>query len=296
MVIATGHGGATIDRREQVRTTDPASTLQRVRETIATICGGERIDGLGIATFGPIDLRRSSDSFGELLDTPKPGWAGVNVLRLLSNGLDAPVGIDTDVNAAVLAEKMWGAGTGADSILYLTVGTGIGGGVWADGAVLHGANHPEIGHIRVQRHPEDRHPSSCPFHEDCLEGMASGPALRERWGRDPEDLGDRIERATDLEAWYLARGIASVCTVVPVQLVVVGGGVSNLPGLHDLVAEKLAEASGTYPSVPFGEGGPQVVAPGLAGDAGVIGAIELGRIATRGQVAKSEYSTRRGEL
>lgn len=159
-------------------------------------------------------------------------------------------------------------------------------GVTIPGVVLHGANHPEIGHIRVPRHKDDHHMSSCPFHEDCLEGMASGTAVRERWGARAEDLSHPTVSATKLEAWYLARGIAGLCAIIPVELVIIGGGVSKFPGLHDEVARALEEASGAYPPVPFAEGGPTIVAPGLGDDAGVIGAIEFARIATGGSVAK----------
>jgi fructokinase len=171
---------------------------------------------------------------------------------------------------------------------YLTVGTGIGGGIWTADRVLHGANHPEIGHIRIPKHPGDQHKSSCPFHGDCLEGMASGTAVRQRWGTSGESLGHLTSSATKLLAWYLARGISGLCAVVPVDIVVVGGGISKLPGIHGEIASALPEASGLYPPVPFAEEGPAVVPPALGDDAGVLGAIKLAKR------ARSESEETRG--
>jgi fructokinase len=282
MVIATSRGGALLAAREEVPTADPDSTLKAVRAAIRDVTNGMLPKALGLASFGPIDLRTHSDRFGELLNTPKPGWSGVNVLRALSEDLGVPTVIDTDVNAAVVAEKKWGAGRAHDHVAYLTVGTGVGGGIWSNGRLVRGSNHPEIGHIRVSRRSGDDHISSCPFHEDCLEGMASGTALRKRWGRGAEDLGHLTGAATRLEAWYLARGIAGMCSVVPIDMVIIGGGLSKLPGLHAGVAAALAEASGSYPSVPFAEGGPIIASPELGDDSGVLGAIEMARIVKQG--------------
>ncbi len=288
IVVAAGAGGVALDRREQLPTADPDSTLAAVRSAIVIVAAERQITGLGLASFGPIDLRQESTTYGELITTPKPGWTGVNVVRELSGDLNLPVGIDTDVNAAVLAEALWGAGRGHDHVAYLTIGTGIGGGIWSNGRIIHGANHPEIGHIRVPRHPDDHHTSSCPFHEDCLEGMASGTAVRERWGMPAQDLEKLAPSATRLEAWYLARGIAGLCAIVPVEQVIVGGGLSKLPGLHTKVAEALDDASGRYPPVPFAVGGPEIVPPALGEDAGAIGAIELALRANRGSATKPE--------
>ncbi|MEN8041324.1 MAG: ROK family protein [Actinomycetota bacterium] len=282
MVVAASQDGLTVSRREQVPTTDPDTTLRSLRDAIREVAGEERIEAVGLASFGPIDLRAESDSFGQMLATPKPGWTGVDIVEGITGGLDVPVGVDTDVNGAVLAEALHGAGSDYRHVAYLTVGTGVGGGIWTDGGVLHGANHPEVGHIRVPRQREDHHTSSCPFHDDCLEGMASGTAVRERWGTAAQDLGHLTPAATKLEAWYLARGIAGLSAVVPVEVVIIGGGLSHLPDLHAQVAAALDEASGRYPPVPFAEGGPTIVPPGLGSDSGVLGAIELAKAAKRG--------------
>ncbi len=282
MVIASGLGGNSMAARSEVPTVDPDSTVKAVRSAIRDVTSGRPPKALGLASFGPVDLRTHSDRYGELLNTPKPGWSGVNVLDALSGDLGVPTVIDTDVNAAVVAETAWGAGRAHDHVAYLTVGTGVGGGIWSNGRVVRGSNHPEIGHIRVSRQSGDDHISSCPFHEDCLEGMASGTAVRQRWGRGAESLGHLTGAATRLVAWYLARGIAGMCSVVPIDMVIIGGGLSKLPGLHSEVATALAEASGSYPPVPFAEGGPIIAQAELGDDAGVLGAIEMARIVTQG--------------
>ena len=287
-VVASSIDGTELDRRVEFPTSDPDQTLSEIRETTRSVAGEQPIEAIGIASFGPLDLRRSSDTFGHLFDTPKPGWNDVDVVGGVMSGIEVPFGVDTDVNAAVRAEATFGAGKDFDHVAYLTVGTGIGGGIWTDGQVLHGANHPEIGHIRVPRHPGDQHKSSCPFHGDCLEGMASGTAVRQRWGSSGESLGHLASSATKLLAWYLARGISGLCAVVPVDIVAIGGGISKLPGFHDEIAAALQEASALYPPVPFAEGGPVVVPPALGDDAGVLGAIELAK------GARSESAATRG--
>jgi len=288
IVVASSIGGRTLDRRVEFPTVDADQTLNETRRAVRTVAKQRAVESIGIASFGPLDLRRSSDQFGHLFDTPKPGWSGVDIVGGIMSGIDAPCGIDTDVNAAVRAEATIGAGKDFAHVAYLTVGTGIGGGIWTDNRVLHGANHPEIGLIRVRKHPGDQHTSSCPFHGDCLEGMASGTAVNQRWGASGERLGHRTPSATKLLAWYLARGISSLCTVVPVEIVVVGGGISKLPGIHDEIAAAIQEASGLYPPVPFAEGGPAIVPPALGDDAGVLGAIELAK------GARSESEETRG--
>lgn len=279
IVVASSADGVVLDARERLPTTDPDTTLEAIRASIHNVSGGEAISAIGIASFGPIDLRRNRVSFGRLVSTPKPGWSGIDVVGGITDGFDAPFAVDTDVNAAVMAETHFGAGAGFDHVLYLTVGTGLGGGISSNGRVVHGANHPEIGHVRVARQPQDHHVSSCPFHDDCLEGMASGTAIKHRWGSPADELGADISAATQLEARYLASGIAVLCSVMPVEVTIIGGGVSKLDRLHQYVAESLSDASGMYPPIPFAEGGPLIVPPVLGDDSGVRGAIELAKLA-----------------
>lgn len=292
IVVASSADGEVLDARERLPTAEPVATLEAVRASINNVSRGQAVSAIGIASFGPIDLRRDSAGFGRLIATPKPGWSGIDVVGGITGGSDVPFAVDTDVNAAVIAERHFGAAIDFNHVLYLTVGTGLGGGVWSDGRVVHGVNHSEIGHIRVPRQPGDEHVSSCPFHGDCLEGMASGTAMKERWGSRADELGSDTSAATHLEARYLASGIAVLCSVVPVEAVIIGGGVSKLPRLHEYVAESLSDASGSYPPVPFAEGGPLIVPPGLGDDSGVRGAIELAKLARSESVATRELPVR----
>jgi fructokinase len=276
VIVAASRNGVDLVGRQHLPTSAPAATFAAIRTAMRNVASDEPVRSLGVASFGPIDLRQVSPSLGTILSTPKPEWSGVNVLTAIAEGCNIPVGLDTDVNAAVRAEATLGNHHEA-AIAYLTVGTGVGGGVWVDGDVVNGSNHPEIGHIRVPRHPNDDFAGSCAFHGDCLEGSASGKAIRARWGRPAEALGESLDEAIRLEAWYLAHGIAALCSVVPVEKVIIGGGVSHLDGLHSSVVGALAEASGGYPPIPFAFGGPVICSPTLGDNAGVMGAIALGR-------------------
>jgi fructokinase len=205
-VCLLGTGPDDIRAETRIPTTTPERTIGQAVEFLRA----ERdrhgpLAAVGIATFGPIDLHPQSRSYGSITSTPKPGWANTPIAATVRQALDVPVGFDTDVNAAALAEGRWGAAQGLHSFLYLTIGTGIGGGGVLDGRVMHGLLHPEMGHIRVP-HDRARDPfaGSCPFHGDCLEGLASGPALAARWGRPGESLPAQHE-AWALEAPYLAK-------------------------------------------------------------------------------------------
>lgn len=203
--------------------------------------------------------------------TPKPGWAGADVVGTVRAALGVPVAFDTDVNAAALGEQRWGAANGRETFSYITVGTGIGGGVMAGNALVHGLSHPEIGHMRI---PHDcvRDPfrGSCPYHGDCFEGLASGSAIRARWGRPAEELAGRPE-VWELEAEHLAHGIVNViCTLSP-ELVIGGGGVMQQPSLLVAVRERVNELLAGYVAAP------ELVPPALGDRSGVLGAIELAR-------------------
>jgi fructokinase len=220
-------------------------------ETIAQAIGffqssKEPIRAIGIGSFGPIDLHRGSPTFGHITSTPKPGWQDFNIAGAIAGKLDVPVGFDTDVNASAVGEGRWGAAVGMSDFLYLTVGTGIGGGAVVSGSVLHGMVHPEMGHIRVP-HDRTRDPFTgiCPFHGDCLEGLASGPAIQARWGMAPDDLPAHHE-AWALEAHYLALGlVAWVCTLSS-QRIIMGGGVMQQPQLFLMIRKELLSLLNGY--------------------------------------------------
>jgi fructokinase len=264
--ISSGEG-AELVRVDTFPTTTPAETIGRAVEFFAA---EPYLEALGVGLFGPVEVRRDSPRWGTILSTPKPGWEDVDVIGALAAALKVPIALDTDVNAAAVGEWRHGAAQGLETFVYVTVGTGIGGGVFANGRPVHGLLHPEVGHMMVP-HDRGRDPFAgcCPFHGDCLEGLASGTAMRERWGRPAEELSDA--EAWDLEAEYLALGLANLVLVLSAERIVLGGGVGRAPGLVERVRTRLSETLAGY--VPA----PPVVTPGLGPRSGVIGAIDLAR-------------------
>ncbi len=258
-----------------IRTTTPERTLGEAIGFFRD--SGTPIRAVGIGSFGPVDLHRKSATFGHITSTPKPGWRDYDIAGAVAGAMRVPVGFDTDVNAAVLGETRWGAAAGLADSLYLTVGTGIGGGSIVNGSVLHGLVHPEMGHIRIPHDfEEDPFPGCCPFHGDCLEGLASGPAIEARWGKAAEQLPEDHE-AWDLEARYIALGLASwICTLSPMRIIL-GGGVMSRSFLLDKVRKKLSGLLGGYIQArELKEGLNDYVVPAKLGSrAGVIGSLVL---------------------
>jgi fructokinase len=268
-VCAVGAGPDDVRAQATFPTTTPGETLAHVADFFLR---EGPVDAVGIGSFGPIDARLGSPTWGYITTTPKPGWANTSVGQEMHRRLDVPVVFDTDVNAAALGEHRWGAGRGCRSLWYVTVGTGIGGGAVVDGKTLHGLSHPEFGHLRVPRDPAvDPFPGSCTYHGDCLEGLASGTALEARWGTPASEI--EADEAWDLEARYLAFGLLSVVAVLSPQRIIVGGGVAGRAGLLADVRAHLSRLMNGYhgfePSDDF------VTAPALGSRAGVLGAIAL---------------------
>jgi fructokinase len=256
-----------------ISTTDPNETIAACVEFIRGT--GLPVAGVGIASFGPLDLDSTSGTYGFITDTPKPGWSHTNVKARIESALGLPAVIDLDVGAAALGEGWWGAGRGLNVFVYVTVGTGLGGAVLRDGRTHHDWGHPEMGHVNVEREEGDTYAGSCPFHRDCLEGMAAGPAIRLRWGRPASHLGERPE-VWDLEARYLAQGMRTFTYTVVPQRIILGGGVMKQPGLLELVRKYLYERLAGYGPAPA-DLDQYLVAPDLGQDAGLIGAIALAR-------------------
>ncbi|MDX6439197.1 MAG: fructokinase [Gaiellaceae bacterium] len=255
-------------------TTTPDETVARAVDFFAH---HGSVAAVGVGSFGPIDIRPGSPTWGHITTTPKPGWANTDVAPALAKTLDVPVAFDTDVNAAALGEHRWGAALGLDTFCYLTVGTGIGGGGMANGRLMHGLLHPELGHMLVP-HDRERDPFDgvCPYHGDCLEGLASGEAIRARSSRAGQEADEQIWQ---LEAHYLALGLVNVIYTLSPQRIVLGGGVMKQPQLLPLVREQLRELLAGYVSAPELDGGLDgyLVAPALGDRAGVLGSLELAR-------------------
>ena len=280
-VCALGTGPLDIRARTRFPTTTPEETLGRTREFFATAAREGALRGLGVGAFGPADVDPTSEGWGRITSTPKPGWSDTDVVGPLRRALGVPVAFDTDVNAAAIGEGRWGAARELDTFLYLTVGTGIGGGAVANGRVLHGLLHPEMGHIPV---PHDRardpYPGCCPFHGDCLEGLAAGPAIGERWGRPADELPDH-HPAWDLEASYLGHALCTYALVLSPRRIIVGGGVMARSFLYDRVRRRFSETLGGYLRAPAIRDDLErfIVPPGLGARSGLLGALALGRLA-----------------
>jgi fructokinase len=248
----------------QIPTTTPEATVAAAVDWIRKQSGGQ-LTAVGIGSFGPVDLNT-----GYITSTPKVAWRNYDLAGTVEKGLGVPVGFDTDVNAAVLGEALWGAARGVSNCLYLTIGTGVGGGAIVGGQIVHGLTHPEMGHIRVPHDTaEDPYEGACPFHGDCLEGLASGPAIEGRWSTTARDLPPD-HPAWVLEARYLALGIANfVCTLSP-ERILVGGGVMRQSQLYKMVGGEVARVLAEYVKKM-----PDIAPPQLGELAGVIGALAL---------------------
>jgi fructokinase len=269
----------TLLAKASIPTTDPKTTLEAALSFFtknAESSGVAKLDGVGIGSFGPVDLKHSSPTWGYITATPKPGWRNTEVAGFFRDRLKAPVAFDTDVNAAAYGELLWGAARGLKDFVYVTVGTGIGGGIFSNGSLVHGLSHPELGHIKIQREKGDSFEGTCPYHRDCLEGMASGPAIGKRWNARPEDLGAYHE-AWELEARYLAKAFAAYTFVLSPERILMGGGVGLKPGLAERVAVCLGEELGGY--VPALNDASRmagyVARPLLGPEAGLFGAAAL---------------------
>lgn len=272
-MCAIGTGPDDIRSSTRIPTTAPAETLGAVVEFFRR---GEGVRALGVGSFGPVELRRSHPKFGYITTTPKVHWSDTDVAGRLARDLGVPVGFDTDVNAAALGEGRSGAAQGLESFVYLTVGTGIGGGAVIGGRVAHGLVHPEMGHVTVRRHPDDQFAGRCPFHGDCLEGMASGPAINDRWGTSPRKLtGHDHARALQFEGHYIAEGLRNIVYTVAPQRIVIGGGVSKMDGLFPAIRSSLAAALSGYPGLPEHADPDFISSPGLGDRSGIAGGFVL---------------------
>lgn len=280
-VCAVGSSPQDLSAAERIPTTDPVETMAKVtayfREEVRR---NGPLHAIGIASFGPAGVHLGTADWGRILKTPKPGWSHISLVQPLAEIFGVPLGFDTDVNGAALAEYRWGAAKDCNVATYVTVGTGIGGGTTVDGQAIHGLRHPEVGHILPRRHPADlTFEGTCPFHGDCLEGLASGPAIAKRWGVSLSHLPpDHI--AHEVIAYYLGQLVVTLQAAVSPRRIVFGGGVSNTPGLLERVARSAKHIGNGY----FADAADMddlVVAPGLGQQSGLLGALHLAEQAWR---------------
>jgi fructokinase len=273
-VFGIGNADGEILDRISIPTTTPEATLGNAMDFFAA----KEIQAIGIGTFGPIDVNPQSPAYGSVTKTPKPHWSGYRIVEHLKRYFDIPIGFDTDVNAAALGEATWGAAAGLNSCLYMTIGTGIGAGAIVEGKLVHGLTHPEMGHILVRRHPDDSYEGHCPFHKDCLEGLAAGPALEDRWGSKAFELG-YTHSAWEIESYYIAQALVNYALILSPEKIIIGGGVMNQSHLFPLIREQVRKLLNGYVQHPaFSEdNNSYIVQPALGGNAGLCGALALAK-------------------
>lgn len=292
MVCAVGDETGAVLERIQIPTTQPEETIGAMVEWFRQ----REIEALGIGCFGPIDLRRGSKTYGYITTTPKPGWAWCNMVGAFEQALGIPVGFDTDVNASVLGEVTYGQARGLDTVLYITVGTGIGLGIYINGMLHHGILHPEGGHVLLSIHPEDHWKCRCPYHPNCLEGLACGPAIEERWGKSAAQLADRPE-VWEMEANYLAQALVDYICILSPQKIILGGGVMKQRQLFPLIRSEVARLMNDYLAAEeLHHLDTYIVSESLNGDQGILGCLELGRMEWQREKKGIHYGRTEREL
>jgi len=241
MVLAIGNENGEIFEQVSIPTETPEITVPKIIEFFKE----KSIDALGIGSFGPIDLNKSSLTYGYITSTPKLAWRNYDIVGNISSALQVPIGFDTDVNASALGEATFGCMKGLSSGIYITIGTGVGVGVYLNGGLLHGMLHPEAGHVLLNKHPMDSFEGVCPYHPNCLEGLASGPSIEKRWGKKAYELKDQSE-VWELEAYYIAEGLVDYILTLAPHRIVIGGGVMHQEQLFPLIRKKVLELLNGY--------------------------------------------------
>lgn len=272
-VCGYGNEQGVIEDRVSFPTEKPEVTLANVVEYFRD----KEVEAIGVGTFGPINIDPSSPQYGHVTTTPKPGWSGYDFLGTLKKEFNVPYGWDTDVNAAALGEAVWGAAQGLDSCVYYTIGTGVGVGVYSEGKLIHGLVHPEGGHILTRRHPEDTFEGFCPYHGDCLEGIAAGPAIEKRWGVKGSEL-PVDHQAWQMEAFYIGQALAGTILLLSPKKIILGGGVMHQMQLFPLIREEVRKNLNGYINheLLLDHLDEFIVPPGLGDNAGLTGSLALG--------------------
>ncbi|MCI8402106.1 MAG: ROK family protein [Lachnospiraceae bacterium] len=273
MICAVGTQDGAIEKKQIIPTRGPGETMDEVIGFFAD----SRIEALGIASFGPVDVHKSSATYGYILDTPKEGWRHFDLLGTVRSALCVPVELETDMNGACLGEMTFGIAKGLDSVVYVSIGTGIGAGVAVNGLLLHGMLHPEAGHMLLRRHPRDGYEGICPFHATCFEGLASGPAIAERWGRPAETLiGDN--KVWEMESHYIAQAMVNLILVMSPRIIILGGGVMKQEELFPMIRKRVKKILNEYlNTAEMMDMDHYIVPASLQGDQGILGCIELAR-------------------
>lgn len=273
MVCAIGNEQGEIFKKISLPTETPKITMPKMIEFFQS----EHIEALGVGCFGPIDLDKKSKTYGFITSTPKLAWANFNIIGAFQDALHVPVGFDTDVNVACLGEVVWGASKDCEVALYITIGTGVGVGVYVNGKPLHGLVHPEGGHILLAKHPNDTYKGRCPYHANCIEGLAAGPAIEERWGKKAIELADRPE-VWELEADYIAQALVNYIVTLSPNKIVLWGGVMHQEQLFSMIRENVVQKLNGYVhhKAILEDIEHYIVPPALGDEPGIKGALYLG--------------------
>ena len=275
-ICGIGNEKGEIFEKISIPTTVPEERMKKVIEYFKE----KEFEAMGIGSFGPIDPVKSSETYGCISKTPKPHWSDYNIVGELKKNFNVPMEFDTDVNGAALGESLWGAGKGLNNVMYITVGTGIGAGAVVNGKMLQGLTHPEMGHISIKRNENDKYKGKCPFHSDCLEGLASGPAIEERWGEKGYNLEDKNE-VWELEAYYLAQALVNYILILSPERIIMGGGVMKQKHMFPLIRKNVKEFLNGYVHKKeiLEDIDNYIVYPGLEENSGLIGSLALGSLA-----------------
>lgn len=271
MVCAVGDENGKVSDRISLATKTPSETMPEMIEYFKK----NQVEALGIGCFGPIDPDRASKTYGYITSTPKLAWQNYNIVGEFRKNLNVPMAFDTDVNASALGEAAFGAAKGLDCSMYMTVGTGVGVGIYMNGFLVHGMMHPEAGHILLQKHPQDGYSGKCPFHHNCLEGLAAGPAIEERWGKKAAELSE-VTRVWELEAFYIAQALVNYTLTFSPRKIVLGGGVMHQEQLFPLIRERYRELLAGYVQTRELEDLDSYIVPSsLRDNQGIMGCLKL---------------------
>lgn len=273
MVCAIGDESGKIYEQVSIPTETPEITMPK----LISYFEERKIEALGIGCFGPIDPDKKSETYGYITSTPKLAWADYSIVGTMEKSLMIPVGFDTDVNGSVLGEVTFGQAKGKKCVVYVTIGTGVGAGIYIEGKLLHGMLHPEAGHILLTQRQDDTYEGTCPYHKTCLEGLAAGPAIEERWGRKAVELKDDA-RVWDLEAYYIAQAIVNYILILSPQMIILGGGVMHQEQLFPKIRSYVKKMMNGYiKTKEMADLDHYIVPASLHDDQGIMGALELGR-------------------
>lgn len=271
MVCAIGDENGKIYDQISIPTKTPSETMPEVIKYFKN----REIEAMGIASFGPVELDKNSPKYGHIQDTPKLMWSDYDMVGTMREAVNVPIGFDTDVNGSLLGEATWGAAKGLTDALYITIGTGVGGGIMSGGKLVHGMLHPELGHMKLVKAENDTYQGKCPFHRSCFEGLAAGPAIEERWGRPGKELADRDE-VWELESFYIAQALANLILTVSPQVIILGGGVMHQLKLFPMIRKKVAEnLNGYIKTSELADMDHYIIPAALNDDQGIMGCIKL---------------------